>query len=65
MRVGEPHAVAGEPVNVRRLYLRRTVASDIAVAKIIREDDNDVRLAWFTISGVQRGRGTSNRAVKV
>ena len=45
MRVGEPYAVAGEPVHVRRLDLRRTVASDVAVAKIIREDDNDVRLA--------------------
>ena len=56
MRVGEPHAVAGEPVKVRRLDLRRTVASDVAVAKIIREDDDDVRLAGFTISGVQRGQ---------
>jgi hypothetical protein len=55
MRVSEPHAVAREAVNVRRLYLRRAVASDIVVAEIIREDDDNVRIAWFTISGVQRG----------
>ena len=34
---------SGQPVDVRRLDLRRAVAAEIAVAEVVGEDDDDVR----------------------
>jgi hypothetical protein len=42
MRIREPPPLAGELVDVRRLHLRGPVAPEIAVTKIIGEDENDV-----------------------
>ena len=46
MRVGEPHPLARQPVEMRRGHFRlRVVAADVAVAEVVREDDEDVRIA--------------------
>jgi arylsulfatase A-like enzyme len=41
----EPHAFARQPVNAGRRYLRlRVAARHIAVAEIVRQDEDDVRV---------------------
>ena len=39
---GESHAIAGQRVNLRRGNLRIPLASQLAIAKIIGHDDEDV-----------------------
>ncbi len=56
MRVREPHALAGEPVEIWCGNLRlRVVAADIAVTEIVREDEDDVglRLRLRGIAGMK------------
>lgn len=55
MRVRELPPFTRQSVDIRGLDLRRSVAPDIAVAEIIREDDNNVGL-WFAC-GMQCGEG--------
>jgi hypothetical protein len=40
--IGEAPPFVGKPVDVRRRHLRRSVATDIAMAKIVGEDEDDV-----------------------
>jgi hypothetical protein len=47
----EPRALRGETIDVRRADVFRAVTTDIAVAKIVGEDEHDVRF-WS-----DRGRG--------
>ena len=44
IRVGETHALACEPVEVRRMRVFHSVAADVAVPHVVHEDENDVRL---------------------
>ena len=44
MKVGEPHAVLGQAVDVRRLDEFLSVATQIAITKVIRHDVNDIGL---------------------
>lgn len=55
MRVGKSPTLSGETVYVRRLYLCFALAGEVSVPEVIRENDNNIRLAWFTIGGMQRG----------
>ena len=59
MRVGEPHALAREPVDVRRFDFRRAVATDIPVAEVVGEDDDDVGLGRLKVR--RRGGGGQTR----
>ena len=40
----EPHAVAGQPVDVRRLVEIAAVAAEVGPTQIVGDDENDVRL---------------------
>ena len=40
--IGESHSIRGEPVDVRCAVIRAAVASGIAAAEIVHEDDDDV-----------------------
>ena len=44
IKVGEPHAVLGQAVDVRRLDECLSVATQIALTKVIRHDVNDIGL---------------------
>ena len=44
MKVGEAHALGMQPVEVRRLQDRIAVAGEVAVALVVGEDEDDVRL---------------------
>ena len=44
MRIGKPRAFPRKPVEVRRGNFRvRVVATEVAIAEIIGEDDDDIR----------------------
>lgn len=43
MRVREPETILRQLINVRGLYILRTVAAYVSIADIIRQDDDDVR----------------------
>ena len=43
VRVGEAHALFGQPVDVGGLDLRRPIATQVAVAQIVGQDENDIR----------------------
>src|ERR1051325_10441607 len=43
VKIGEPHALLREPVNVRRLDVRRAIATHVTVAQVISEDEQNVR----------------------
>ena len=45
VRVGEPHAAGGEPVQVRGPDGRCAVAGEVTPAEVVAEDDQEVRLA--------------------
>ena len=46
MRIGEPHPFPGQPVDVgRRDFRFRVVAAGITIAHVVRQQDEDVRLA--------------------
>ena len=47
MKIGEPHAFGGQAVEMRCLVDLAAVASDIAIAQVIGQYDNDVRLQRF------------------
>ena len=51
MRVGEPSSLSGQFVNVGRLDFGRAVTTKVAVAEVISEDQNDVRLLGETVAG--------------
>ena len=42
---GEPRAVFGETVDIGRFRIGMAVATEVAVAKVVSEDENDVRAA--------------------
>lgn len=42
MGIGESHALARQSIDVRRSDLCGSITTDVTVAKIISEDDNDV-----------------------
>jgi hypothetical protein len=64
MCVGEPPALGGEPVDVRRLHLRRAVAAHVAVAEIVREDEHDVgRNQFFAAHRHRQGGLAGEQAV--
>jgi hypothetical protein len=45
VRIRESHALLGEPIEMRRLNLGlRIVAGHIAIAEVVREDDDEVGL---------------------
>lgn len=45
MRIDEPHPLSREPIDVGGLDLGvRVVAKWIAVAEVVREDDDDIRV---------------------
>jgi len=47
IRIGEAHPTLREPVNVRRRNVFATVGTDVGIAEIIGEDDDDVGfLLW-------------------
>ena len=52
----EIRALAGEPVEVRRLQPRMPVADKIAPAPVVGEDEDDVGLCVGGVGGVQRGQ---------
>jgi hypothetical protein len=41
--VGEPHAVFRQRINVRRRDVLAAIRSDVGVAKVVGEEDEDVR----------------------
>jgi hypothetical protein len=43
MGIGESAAFSGESVNVGRLNLGGPIATEVTIAKVIRENQNDVR----------------------
>jgi hypothetical protein len=49
MSVGEAHPLRGEFVEVGRgdLAARRIIRADVAVAEVVGEDDEDIRLTRF------------------
>ena len=47
VEAGEPRPLSREPVDVRRLDVLRAVSTQIAVAKIIGHDEDDVGLGSF------------------
>jgi hypothetical protein len=51
--LGEPHPLAIQPVEVRRFDVLLPIASQVVVAEIIGEDEEDVRSALFSSSGVK------------
>src|SRR5688572_6920789 len=51
IRVLEAHARGEESVEVRRLHVGGALASKIAIAQVIREDDNE---AWWSRVGAFR-----------
>ena len=56
--IGCPDATGGKLVDVRRRdFGCRVVAGDVAVAQVIREDDNDVWSVRSHVSGVHRMEG--------
>ena len=58
MGIGCPDATGGKLVDVRRRdFGCRVVAGDVAVAQVIREDDNDVWSVRSHVSGVHRMEG--------
>ena len=53
VRVREPHPLSGQPIDVRRGYLRgRVVTADVAVPEVVRQNVDDVRLR--RLGGIQR-----------
>jgi hypothetical protein len=44
MGVRESSAFGGKTVNVRRLHLGRAVTANVAVAEVIGENEDDIRL---------------------
>ena len=42
MGVGESHPFLRQPIHVRRLDLRRTIAAEIAIADVVAENEDDV-----------------------
>lgn len=44
VRIRESHTLARELVDARRLDLRRPVATEVAIAEIVGDDEEDVRL---------------------
>src|SRR5678816_1377332 len=54
MRVGEAQAFAREPINIWSQHLRRAVTTHVAIAEIVRVDQDDV---W----PVSRGGGESKK----
>ena len=58
MGIGCADTTGGKLVDVWRRDLGcRVVAGDVAVAKVIREDNNDVRSVCSHVSGVHRMEG--------
>ncbi len=57
MSIGEAPPFACQPVDVRCLDLRGTVAADVSVADVVGQDDDDVWsiLRCFFLSCVVRG----------
>ena len=50
----EPHPFKGEAIDVRRRVVELAVAAHIRIAEIVRQDENDVRLAGL---GADAARG--------
>ena len=44
MRIGKTPALGSKPINVWRLNLGRTIATQIPISQIIGENENNVRL---------------------
>ncbi len=44
VRVGEPQPLRGKPIDVRRLDLRRAIAAEVAIADIVGQNEEDIRL---------------------
>jgi hypothetical protein len=58
--VREPHSLAGQAVDVRRLVVLAAVGGDVGVAEVVGEDQDDVGLAGRSVrsggaGGEQRG----------
>lgn len=58
MGIGCPDTAGGKLVDIgRRDFGCRVVAGDVAIAQVIREDDNDVWSVRSHVSGVHRMEG--------
>ena len=62
--VREAPALAGEPVNVRRLHARRAVTAHAAAAVIVGKDDDNVRLGRCWRGGEAERGERQRRAMK-
>ena len=55
-----PHAtafaVAREPIHIGRAEFRLPVATDVAIAKIVRQDEDDVGFGWLVRHGLRAPR---------
>ena len=61
MAVGKAQALAGEPVDIRRVDARRAVAADVAVTEIIRVNEKDVRLGILRPPNRSEHQGKKSR----
>ena len=58
VEIGKPHSLGGHLVDVRGAVLRRTVDAEVAVAKVVGKDDDEIRLRG---GGYGKRRGEQER----
>lgn len=56
VRIGEAPALAGKPVDVRRLHVRRAVADEVAIAEVIGKDEDNVGFGFFRCANADEHR---------
>ena len=64
-KTGEPDATRSESVEVRRLHVAGAEAAEVAVALVIRDDEQDIRLgrAYRNLAGrLAQGVGGGSQA---
>ncbi len=59
--LGEPHAVAGQRVDVRRGDVLRPIDADVAIAHVVDQDHDDVGLCRIRRGGLGRSRQSRQR----
>ena len=64
MEVGEAYTLFGQPVQVWCLDLGGTVAGDVRVPEIVRQEEYDVGLGGFLGPSSERGQGKGAKEEK-
>jgi hypothetical protein len=54
--VRETYAGAGQAIQVRSLYVSRTVRTELSISDIIRVDQNNIRIAACSVSASYRNQ---------